>query len=154
MAIVVGVDGSEESKAALRWAIEEARLRQTDVRAVHAWEFPVSLVAPQPFLGEPVVTEPLVDANEFRTRAEQLLDRVVSDVAGEIKDVRVEQDVREGHPSDVLIKAAEEAELLVVGSRGRGGFAGLLLGSVSQACAHHATCPVVIIRRHPPASSP
>jgi Universal stress protein family len=66
MPIVVGVDGSDESRAALRWALEEARLRHTDVRAVYAWEFPVSLVAPQPFLGEPVVTEPLVDADEFR----------------------------------------------------------------------------------------
>jgi nucleotide-binding universal stress UspA family protein len=151
MAIVVGVDGSEESRAALCWALEEARLRHTDVRAVHAWEFPVSLIAPQPFLGEPVVTEPLVDADEFRKRAEQLLDHVVHDVAGDTGDVRVEQDVREGHPSDVLVKASEKAELLVVGSRGRGGFAGLLLGSVSQACAHHAACPVVIIRRPEPA---
>jgi nucleotide-binding universal stress UspA family protein len=151
MAIVVGVDGSEESRAALRWALEEARLRHTHVRAVHAWELPLSLIPPQPYLGEPVVTEPLVDVDEFRKRAEQLLDHVVHHVAGDTGDVHVEQDVRDGHPSDVLVKASENADLLVVGSRGRGGFAGLLLGSVSQACAHHASCPVVIIRRPEPA---
>ena len=148
MAIVVGIDGSKESQDALRWAIDEARLRGTDVHALHVWEFPLNLVGAQPFFGEPVVTEPLAEADELRTWAEQLLEHVVHEATEGAGDVRVEQDVTEGHPSDVLVRAAEDAELLVVGSRGRGGFAGLLLGSVSQACAHHAHCPVVIIRRH------
>ncbi len=146
MTILVGVDGSPESKEALRWAVAEARLRGTDLRAVHVWQYPAWLAAPQPFFGEPGVSVPAVDAAKVRTLAEERLDGVVGEIAARADDVRIEQVLLEGHPSGELIRAAASAELLVVGSRGHGGFGGLLLGSVSQACAHHAPCTVVIVR--------
>jgi nucleotide-binding universal stress UspA family protein len=148
--IVVGVDGSHESKQALRWALSEARLRRTPVHAVWVWHLPVELgpsigpILPQVY--EP--DDPDRDA-ELRRRIEQQLDAVVAEVARELPeaaDVHIEQSVVVGHAADMLVEAASGQELLVVGSRGRGGFAGLLLGSVSQACAHHAPCPVVIVR--------
>jgi nucleotide-binding universal stress UspA family protein len=140
--IVVGVDGSDESKQALRWALDEARLRHVPVRAVHVWIYP-SLIGPGPF--DPPSTLPI---EQLRADAESLLQATVADVVGDAHDVEVEvrQEVIEGMPARGLLDAAEGADLLVVGSRGRGGFSGLLLGSVSQQCAHHATCPVVIVR--------
>ena len=146
MTIVVGVDGSAESTEALRWAIAEARLRGTNVRVLNACHFPAAM-ATSHFLGGRPVSEPLLHAEQFHKHAERLLEHTVSDVAGDDAGVRIDQTVIEGHPSEALVTAANDADLLVVGSRGHGGFAGLLLGSVSQACAHHANCPVVIIRR-------
>jgi nucleotide-binding universal stress UspA family protein len=134
--IVVGVDGSEESKAALRWAVEEARLRGATVRAVCAWSLPH--VAGPGFAFLPGGIE------EFRRDAEGVLDAAIAEVGSE--GVDVERAAVEGGAADVLVQAAQGADLLVVGSRGHGGFAGLLLGSVSQQCAHHAPCPVVIVR--------
>jgi nucleotide-binding universal stress UspA family protein len=140
--IVVGVDGSEESKIALRWGIVEARLRRTPLHAVHVWIYP-SVIDPGPF--DPPSTRPI---ERLREDAEALLQATVTEVVNGIEDVDVEvhQQVIEGPAARGLLDAAESADLLVLGSRGRGGFAGLLLGSVSQQCAHHATCPVVIIR--------
>lgn len=151
MAIVVGVDGSPEAKRALRWALVEASLRGTPVRAVSVWHLPVE-VAPAigPILPVPVYEPADADREEdLRRRTQEQLDATVTEVEREIPeaaDVHVEQHVVAGHAAEMLIEAAADAELLVVGSRGRGGFAGLLLGSVSQACAHHARCPVVIVR--------
>jgi nucleotide-binding universal stress UspA family protein len=146
VSIVVGVDGSPESKDALRWAIDEAGVRGTVVHAVHVWHY--TLYSPaSPFLVEPTVTELEFDADQLRRQAESRLRGIVAEVARGRGDVVIEQEVIEGHPSQGLLDAAKDADLLVVGSRGRGGFAGLLLGSVSQACAHHARCPVVIVRR-------
>ena len=142
--IVVGVDGSEESKEALRWALEEARLRRATLRAVHAWAVPAVYVhgyAPPP---------DLVDRDLLRDRAAQMLDAVVAEVAGEDPHVAVERFASEGSAAQVLVEAARDADLLVVGSRGHGDFAGLLLGSVSHQCAHHARCAVVIVRRRDP----
>jgi nucleotide-binding universal stress UspA family protein len=138
--IVVGVDGSDESRAALRFALEEARLRGAALRCVHAWSYPVLSDATGLAAG---VTAEL--AGRLGQDAEELLGSVVSEVAGESPGVEIEQAVAEGPPASVLIDAAEGADLLVVGSRGRGGFAGLILGSVSQQCATHARCPVVIV---------
>jgi len=142
--IIVGVDGSEESKEALRWAIEEAQLRRATLRAVHAWTVQAVYVhgyAPPP---------ELFDRDLARDRAVQTLDAVVAEVAGEDPPVRVERVTSEGSAAQVLVEAAKDADLLVVGSRGRGDFAGLLLGSVSHQCAHHARCAVVIVRRRRP----
>lgn len=133
--IVVGVDGSETSKEALRFALAEARLRGCSVRAVHAWQYPVS----DAWAGMPVNIYDVVEEN-----AKAQLDGVVAEVAGEGAK-EVEQVVVVGAAASALIDNSQDAELLVVGSRGLGGFRGLLLGSVSQQCVHHATCPVVVI---------
>ncbi len=137
--IVVGVDGSDESREALRWALEEARLRGATVRAVSAWRDPY-VVAPG--FGRPEDFE--FDA--LRERAVEALAEVVADVVGTKSDVHVERVVAEGPAGSVLVQAAEDADLLVVGSRGHGGFVGLLLGSVSQQCVSHAPCPVLVVR--------
>jgi len=137
--IVVGVDGSPESKEALRWAIDEAELRRATVRAVHAWTYPV-------FFGEAYVPSEAVDAESLAAEARDALDAVVAEVAGEDPRAYIEHVVAEGPAARVLVETAHDAELLVVGSRGHGGFSGLLLGSVSQQCAHHAPCAVVIVR--------
>jgi nucleotide-binding universal stress UspA family protein len=136
--IVVGVDGSEESKRALRWAVEEAALRHVPVRAVYAWTPPLVPGA----LGFAVL--PAADLDAVREGAVELLDAAVDEVV-DGSGVEVTRAAVQGAPAKVLLQAAEEADLLVVGTRGHGGFAELLLGSVSQQCAHHATCPVVVI---------
>jgi len=142
MAIVVGVDGSAESIAAIRWAVEEGRLRKTAVRAVHVWQYPLMSTG-DAFFGPGFDPLP-IDPGELR----ELAVAGLADAVRKATDVpdAVEQEVVEGHAAEGLVEAAKDAELLVVGSRGHGGFGGLLLGSVSQACAHHARCPVVIVR--------
>ncbi len=132
--IVVGIDGSEGSEAALRWAVAEARLRGAMISAVTAWS--AMLSSPGPDL-LPVDLMPYEEAANATLR--EVLDKVPSE------GVTIEVAVAVGAPADALLKASHGASLVVVGSRGRGGFAGLLLGSVSQQIAHHARCPVVII---------
>ncbi len=135
--IVVGVDGSKESKAALRWAVEEAGLRGATVRAVLAWSLPY-------VGGAPGLAFPQDSLEAVAQDGEAMLDAAIAEVESE--GVDIERAAVEGGPARVLVEAAEGADLLVVGSRGHGGFAELLLGSVSQQCAHHASCPVVIVR--------
>jgi nucleotide-binding universal stress UspA family protein len=147
MAIIVGVDGSAESIEALRWAIEEARLRKTAVRAVRVWHHPTTLGGYDSFLLGADVDPLLVEPGELRKLAKVRLAEAVAQATGDPDSV--EQHVVEGHPVESLVQLATEDDLLVVGSRGRGGFSGLLLGSVSQECAHHARCPTVIVRRRP-----
>lgn len=138
--IVVGVDGSEASRCALRWALDEARLRHATVDVVHAWEKPNLLgyvymaVDPHP--------------PDFERDARMLLDSVVSgaDTTGV---AAVEPILVCDGAARALLDTAKGADLLVVGARGLGGFGGLLLGSTSQQVVHHASCPVVVI----PASS-
>jgi nucleotide-binding universal stress UspA family protein len=143
--IVVGIDGSEAAGDALRWALAEARLRGAAVRAVHVWAIPAAVVGPA------FVAPVSIDiVPELRDSADALLKRVVGEALGDATDVDVERVVAEGAPTAILVEEAESAELLVVGSRGLGGFRGLLLGSVSQQCAHHAPCPVVIVRHSEP----
>jgi nucleotide-binding universal stress UspA family protein len=134
--IVVGVDGSESAKAALRFALEEAQIRSLDVRAVAAWHIPA------PAYGG--AFDPGL-ADELEEAARATLERVLTEAGAEAAGVHVELVVREGAPARVLLDAADDANLLVVGSRGLGGFRGLLLGSVSQQCSQHAPCPVVIV---------
>jgi nucleotide-binding universal stress UspA family protein len=139
--IVVGVDHSAGAKAALRFALEEARLRQATLRAIHA------IGASYPILGEELVY-PVYSGglDELRSAAQTALDATLEEVASGADGVEIERRVVEGAAAWVLVDESRDAELLVVGSRGLGGFAGLLLGSVSQQCAHHAACPVVIVR--------
>jgi nucleotide-binding universal stress UspA family protein len=142
--IVAGVDGSDTSKEALRWALEEARLRQARLQVVHAWDAPppVPDVAGAPSVGyEYVELLPTLQRS-----ADELVARLVEEVAGENPGVEIESVAVQGPAASVIVDAAKDAQLLVVGSRGHGRFAGLLLGSVSQALAHHAPCPLVIHR--------
>jgi nucleotide-binding universal stress UspA family protein len=141
--IVVGIDHSAEAKAALRFALEEARLRQATLRVVHAWQYgyigATGFEGAYPALGG--------DIKELREAAKAVLDTTLRESIPETGNVEIEQRVVEGRAAAVLVDESRDADLLVVGSRGHGGFAGLLLGSVSQQCAHHATCPVVIVRK-------
>jgi nucleotide-binding universal stress UspA family protein len=89
-----------------------------------------------------------VDIGDLYRAAEELLEKVIGEVVGEVKDVKIERQVVQGSAAEVLVGAVAAGDLLVVGSRGHGGFAGLLLGSVSQQCVHHAPCTVVVV--HPP----
>lgn len=133
--VVVGVDGSECSIGALRWAAEQARLQHAPLVALHAWQIPS--------VGLPGLAPPYPD-DEFQTHAEQVLDHVMAK-AGDI-DVPVERRIVKAHAAQALIDVSKDAALVVVGSHGHGGVAGTLLGSVSQRVASHAHCPVVIVR--------
>lgn len=135
-AIVVGVDGSDCSKDALRWAAQQAELTGATVDAIAAWKFPV-------FYGwAPVDPEDL----DFLRFAEQALAHAVDEVFGPDRPAWLSTRVIEGHAAQVLVEASADADMLVVGSHGYGGFAGALLGSVSSYCVHHARCPVIVIR--------
>ena len=133
--IVVGVDGSEASKETLLFALEEARRRQTTMHVVHAFTE-----------WEPIPGTNAIELDRSPQEREAWLSALVRDVIGEVADVGIRQSTVEDDPAPALLAAAQDAELLIVGSRGHGGFAGLLLGSVSQQCAHHASCPIVIVR--------
>jgi nucleotide-binding universal stress UspA family protein len=136
--IVVGVDGSAGSAKALRFALEEARLRGAEVKAVGAWHVPAAAY-------ETGWVPISVDPTDYEKIARAALEKTLADAGAADADVSVTSVVREGNAADVLIEEARGDDLLVVGTRGLGGFNGLLLGSVSQQCAHHATCPVAIV---------
>lgn len=138
--IVVGVDGSSSSKAALEWAVEQAELTGATVDAVIAWHYPVMAGG---FSSAPVSA---LEDNDFKSIAEAALSESIAATVDPDSTVKISTTVREGNAAHVLLDVAEGADLLVVGSRGHGGFTGTLLGSVSQHCAHHARCPIVIIR--------
>jgi nucleotide-binding universal stress UspA family protein len=132
--IVVGVDGSEHSRAALRWAAHLAEVFGARLDAVSAWEYP-------PALGWSVVPDDWDPADDTR----KVLQQTLAEVFGDQPPASLRLQVHEGGAAKVLIQASEGASMLVVGSRGHGGFAGLLLGSVSANVAEHAGCPVLII---------
>ena len=141
--IVVGIDGSDHSKNALRWALDEARLRDASLDVVSAWLLPVYAT------GYGFAPGDLVDPKIIGDGAAAQLDETITEVVGDASGLTLTRKSVEGMAAQVLVEEAEGADLLVVGSRGHGGFAGLLLGSVSQQCAQHASCPVVIIRDQP-----
>ncbi len=135
--IVVGVDGSEASDAALAWALEQARRTGDELQVVHVWHYPE--------IGELLTANPFeLQHDELQDEAAEQLRRAIARV-GAPPDVRIDPVLAMGRTAEVLLRAAAEADLLVVGSRGRGGFTGLLLGSVSQHCVQHAPCPVVVV---------
>ena len=142
--IVVGVDRSASAGAALRFALEEARLRQARVRVVHAWQFRSPYGRSVAVDGPPLVLGADLDAYSRAAAAE--LDAIVAEAAPGAGGFGIEKRVEQGDPATVLLDQSRDADLLVVGSRGHGGFASLLLGSVSQVCAQNAACPVVIVR--------
>jgi nucleotide-binding universal stress UspA family protein len=132
--VVVGVDGSDPSKQALRWAGFLSRSMSATVEAVTVWhQTPGYGFVPPPSSWSPA------------TDAETILHDTVHAVFGDRSPDGMRLTVREGGAAGELLKASEGARMLVVGSRGHGGFAGLLLGSVSAACAEHAVCPVLVV---------
>jgi len=134
--IVVGVDGSPGSDAALRWSVDHADALRATVTAVHCWTPPVRK--------HPGAVEDALEA-DFGAVLDQTVDRVV----GGRDDVVVERVLREGDPAEVLTEIAHGSELLVLGSRGRSGLTGLVLGSVSRRCTQRATCPVLVVPTPP-----
>ena len=134
--IVVGFDGSDHSARALDLAIEEARLRQATLEVVYAYVVPVYWTAPQYPVELPQVEDDII------REAEALVDKAAADVPSGVEVKRV---IARGPAAHVLLEAAEGADLLIVGSRGRGGFRGLLLGSTSHQLVTHAPCPVVVV---------
>jgi nucleotide-binding universal stress UspA family protein len=134
--IVVGVDGSPPSIRALRWAVRQAELTGAEVEAVTVWSYPSGY-------GFAAVSDGAVD---FEGDAGKVLVDALAEVSDIAPDVVIEPSVVHGHAADVLVREAKDADLLVVGSGGHGGFTGMLLGSVSQHCVQHAGCPVLVVR--------
>jgi nucleotide-binding universal stress UspA family protein len=166
--IVVGVDASPGARTALAWAVEEARLRRAELQVVHAYHaeelaaplyFPSQHALPgypEGAAGEPSrqdLTATLRDRAEFeqafRGRAEELVDALLRELEETVSGVQVRRTVVEDRrPAEALVELSADADLLVVGTRGRGGFSELLLGSVSHATVLHAACPVVVVPSH------
>jgi nucleotide-binding universal stress UspA family protein len=134
--VVVGIDGSPTSEPALAFAYEAAALRRVPLVAIHTW---------QDILVDPAVA-PLLDWDAVEADERQLLDERLAGWSGKYPEVPVERLVTRDRPARTLAEHSERAQLVVVGSRGRGGIAGLLLGSVSHALLHHAKCPVAVVR--------
>ncbi|MGH3127102.1 MAG: universal stress protein [Gaiellaceae bacterium] len=144
--IVVGVDGSDASREALRWAAEEARLRSAPLVALYVWSF----IPPQP-IGDPGLLA--VPAGDFpgqleaeRDSASGALEAAVADAFAAAPGIEVEQKLVEGDPGDALVTESESAQLVVVGSHGRSGLQAALLGSVSRHVTTHAARPVVVVK--------
>jgi nucleotide-binding universal stress UspA family protein len=135
--IVVGVDGSPASVDALKWAVRQAALTGAVVEAVTAWQFPAT------YGGYPILA-----GTDWRADAQAIQDIAVKEALGDEATALVRR-VAQGHPVRVLIDIAADADLLVVGSRGHGGFAGMLLGSVSEHVVAHAPCAVVVVKSAP-----
>lgn len=131
--VLVGVDGSDQSRRALRWAADYASLTGAPLTAVMAWDLP-------PNYGMPAI----YDDVDLEAQARTTLAETVTDALG--GSVSVSLQITQGHPAAVLVAASQQARLLVVGSHGHRGFAASLLGSVSSQCIHHAHCPVVVVR--------
>jgi nucleotide-binding universal stress UspA family protein len=133
---VVGVDGSDDSRMALRWAAAAADAAGVPVRAVQSWIHPRAAILP--------IAPVPVSADEMDEQTRQAITAVATDAVGSSAGVTIE--VLRGPPAGALLQTVSPDSVLVVGSRGLGGFAGLLLGSVSQECVEYASCPVVVVR--------
>ncbi len=133
--VVVGIDGSETSKIALKWAARLAPSLGATIHAIVAWEYPIIFGLEG---GIPREWKP--DEN-----AKEVLNASIEEVFGKNRPAGLQGSISQGHPTFVLLDASKDAQMLIVGSRGLGGFAGLLLGSVSSACAEHAKCPVLVV---------
>jgi nucleotide-binding universal stress UspA family protein len=135
--VVVGVDGSDSSIAALRWAVKQAALTGAEVAAVTAWHIPVNYGSGY------TITVPIPDLEKA---AAKIAADALAQVADIAPDVKIRTLIVQENAARALLNAAKDADLLVVGSRGHGGFTEALLGSVGQHCVHHAACPVVVMR--------
>lgn len=138
--IVVGVDGSEQSVEALRWAARLVPTLGGSIRAVAAWEYPPEYVG---FVS--------YGDDNFEELTRKRVDQAITEAFGEDLPPGLTRTVEFGHPSKVLVRESRDAAVLVVGRRGHGGFKGLLMGSVSSGCVAHAACPVLVIHEHPDA---
>jgi nucleotide-binding universal stress UspA family protein len=138
--VVVGVDGSAESVAALRWAARYAAATGARVRALLAWHYPTAAGGP------PQGVAPEAVRSETEEQMHQTLDEAIAKVYAGQETAGVEKSTSYGHPAQALIEASREADLLVVGSQGHGAFTGMLVGSVSIHCVTGAFCPVVVVR--------
>jgi nucleotide-binding universal stress UspA family protein len=143
--IVVGVDDSPCAVGAIRWALEEAELRHARVRAVHAWHIP-QLTPPG---GRPPAG---LEVEAYRLEAKRRLKTALREAGASERGVEVEEVVAEAPPTEALLDAARDAILLVLGARGRGTFAGLVLGHVSHQCTLLSPCPVVVVPAEQPIS--
>ena len=135
--VVVGVDGSTESAGALKWTADYCARTGARGRAVMAWHYPAA-AGPAP-----IGRAPKSVTDEVQQQMSQALAEAIADA---VPDATLEQELGYGHPAQVLVDQSGNADLLVVGSRGHGGFTGMLLGSVSMHCVNHAHCPVVVVR--------
>jgi nucleotide-binding universal stress UspA family protein len=137
--IVVGVDGSEASKDALRWAARQAELTGATLRVLTSWHIPSLAYGSM---------APLPEGLDLAGSTKQALDDTITEVLGAKPAVALTREVVEGPAALELLEASKGADLLVIGSRGHGAFTGMLLGSVSEHCVSHASCPVLVVR-HP-----
>jgi nucleotide-binding universal stress UspA family protein len=135
MPVVVGVDGSPASRKALHWGLRQAQLSGSPLRAIIAWHWPVEYGSVPPAIEAELCAD---SAEALSTMAAQALE--------DFPTAHLEQVVRQGQPAEVLLDESSRASMLVVGSRGLGAFAGMLLGSVSAHCVTHAGCPVAVVR--------
>lgn len=133
--IVVGIDGSPDSKQALRWAVTQAERTGGEVDAITAWEVPVT-----------IMLLPAASEADYADHAVRTLEETLEEVLGDEPPVVVHARALEGRAAHVLTHAARGADLLVVGTHGRGELPGMHLGSVASYCVHHAPCPVVVLR--------
>ena len=135
--VVVGTDGSEASYEAVRWAAQEAKAHGAELEIIHTWSLPV--------MADPIGMVPLqLPVEDFIKQADAVRDYAMK-LAKEVGASQVTGRVERGMAAEHLIKASKSADQVVVGTRGHGGFVGLLLGSVAQQVATHAECPVVIV---------
>jgi nucleotide-binding universal stress UspA family protein len=130
--IVVGIDGSESSTDAFRWAVRQAQVTGSVLEAVMAWQYPGGVVPD--------------GVEDFEAESRRALDGAIEGAFSDAPPVQVARVVEEGEPALTLVRRSDDAALLVVGSRGHGAFVGMLIGSVSQYCVTHAHCPVVVLR--------
>ena len=140
--LVVGVDGTAASVAALRWAVDQARATGARVLAIAVTE-PPPLVVGGPEVGG-LVAQNLLDADQLTAAADAWLAEAIAALPADTRRV-VDRQVRHGDAATELLEGARGADLLVLGNHGRGGLASALVGSVAQRCAHHVTCPLVLV---------
>jgi nucleotide-binding universal stress UspA family protein len=140
--IVVGIDGSYESQTALRWAKRLASVDGADIEVITAWQFPAGY-------GWTTMPNDLSLADEFKA----LTTKTVREVYGTAHPEGVTITTVEANPSKAILDAAKDAYMIVVGSRGHGGFTGLLIGSVSERVAERAHCPVLVVHGDAPAAA-
>ena len=143
--IVVGVDGSDDSKQALRWAAQQAEITTAPLHVVTAWHLPVAFGTVWQMPATYGRSHDLSGV-DFSEDAKKTLYGAIEEVLGKSPSVAVTPQLVAGHPARVLIEASQQATLLVVGASGHGGFVGMLLGSVTQHCVSHSACPVLVIR--------
>jgi len=138
--IIVGVDGSPSSTAALEWAARYADAKHATLQAVLAWHYPSAAGLP------PVGHTPEPVRSQVEQSRYEILDKAIESACRELPAIQVDRRVVYGHPAQALIDESRSADLLVVGSKGHGGFTGMMLGSVSTHCVHHASCPVTVVK--------